>query len=204
MKCRRHAFAWMTAWLLGLSVAALPLTAHATLLSITPDTDPGNVTVGSTLSFTVSIDSIAPPAGDTWNDLSLGLFRAAGGSDSNFNGDCEDDSGLFPVNFDCTGNAALWNWAPLPTTSQTVSGDLFTFSVLFSQVATYSISLERAIAIFNLSDGSDTTVEIPFSFTSDDPILINVAAPIPEPATCVVFGVALLGLAAARCFKHSG
>jgi hypothetical protein len=183
--------------ILGISLLAVPK-ADAASLSITPDT--GTVTVGSTLSFTVSIDSITPPSGDTWDGLDLGLFRQNGGSGFGFTGKCQDDSGLVIVATFCAAgsNGADWNWNSAFTTSQTVSGNLMTFSVQFTQLGENSISLERAIAIFATnSSGGFTTVNIPFSFTAANPILIDVigvGVPVPEPTAFALLSVSLAGL----------
>ena len=53
--------------LLGLLTAGI---AHAVdTLTITPSTDPGDLMVGDTLEFTVSVDSVTPPEGGAWGGM---------------------------------------------------------------------------------------------------------------------------------------
>jgi len=185
--------------LIPLVAALAAASSHASLVSIAPTS--GNLKAGQTLTFTVSIDSIAPPAGGRWRELNMGVFRLAGPS-AFFNGTCADLSGLpDQLNFSCDrfSNGAAWAWTPDDDLdSRTITGDLFTFTGVFEQPGTYSIYLERAFAIFNTSGDVRTTVEIPISAGITDPISITVAAAAPEPATLALVCLGLAGIGFTR------
>ena len=158
------------AGLLAVATAAIA----ADTVSISPNTDPGGLQVGDTLTFIVSVDSVAPPAGVAWDELSLFLFRIFG-PDSFNNAGCEDLSGLVgDIDFECdpARNSAAWRWRADSGNTQTVAGDLVSFTALFDRPGTYTVYLEAAIAIF--ADGTFRQLNVLQDVNS--PIVITVSA----------------------------
>jgi hypothetical protein len=66
-------------------------------------------------------------------------------------------------------------------TGPAVSGDLFSFEGLLSDIGTIMPSLKGPPRIFGSPSGSTITESIDIAFTRENPILIHVAEPPPSP-----------------------
>jgi len=160
---RNIATVFAAAWLVG-----APLSAQAANnVLITPSTDPGGVMVGDSLTFVISVDSVEPPTGATWERLSIGSIKAIGPDRTNSYVDrstCSDLSGLELRDPD-TSFCPFWIWRSLLGGTDPIAGDLFSFNVLFPEPGTYLVYIEGASASF---DGAAD-----FSLTRSFPDIFN-------------------------------
>lgn len=129
--------------------------AGAATVSIRTDTDTRRLKVGDSVTFTFSVDWIAPPIGYQWETLTLKSFQIARGSQvQSLFTSCTNVSGLppqiFPApEFSSGFGCASWTWIPYaPQPISGVRGDLFTVTARFTEPGAYAATLSAPVANF--------------------------------------------------------
>jgi hypothetical protein len=145
----------MLARCFGVAALAASATAAGATLSITTDANPATLQAGDSITFTFSVDWIAPPSGYQWESLNVKTFQITFGAmaESVFTG-CENVSGLPPQIFPAPQFAngfgcAAWTWVPFaPQPTSGVRGDLFKVTARFNQPGVYTATLSAPAASF--------------------------------------------------------
>ncbi len=161
------------------AMAAVAHVAAAATITIRTDVDPRSLRVGDAITFTFSVDWIAPPTGHQWETLNLKTFEIAFGSQqqSLFTA-CANISGLPPQilpppEFATGPNCGSWTWVPYPPQpANGVSGNLFRVTARFTEPGVYAAVLTSPSAHF--FKGRDV-VTLPLSVVPPR-IVINVDA----------------------------
>jgi hypothetical protein len=124
-------------------------------ISIRTDADTNRVEVGESVTFTFSVDWIAPPSGYQWESLNVKSFQVTFGSrvESVFTG-CTNVSGLPPQvfpppEFSSGFGCAAWTWVPFaPQPASGVRGELFKVTARFTEPGVYTATLTAPVASF--------------------------------------------------------
>jgi hypothetical protein len=139
----------------GIGSVLLFTHAPAATITIRADVDTRNVRAGDAVTFTFSVDWIAPPTGHQWETLNLKAFQITAGSQvqSLFTA-CANLSALPPQivpppEFATGPNCASWTWVPYPPQpSAGVSGNLFRVTARFTEPGVYAAVLTSPAAYF--------------------------------------------------------